>query len=109
MGQCSNLKRKQPAHFDTSTGKKRKARSIDRATNAIMEFTEMSRKRRSNKESESKKIVESEPLHDPFSMGKAVEILNIIDNVDNYTLFKVLNEPHKPESKAAFIMMNPER
>ena len=74
-----------------------------------MEFMEMSRKRRSDKASESQKTVESAPLHDPFSMGKAMAILNIIDNVDNYTLFKVLNELHKPESKAAFIMMNPER
>ena len=73
-----------------------------------MEFTQMSRKWRSNKESESQKTVEFAPLHDPFSMGKAVEILNIIDNVDNYTLFKVLNELHKSDSKAAFIMLRPD-
>ena len=48
-------------------------------------------------------------MHDPFSMDKAVEILNSIYNVDDLTLFKVLNELHKLESKAAFIMMKQER
>nr|POE92702.1 hypothetical protein CFP56_42015 [Quercus suber] len=64
MGQCSNPKGKQLAHSDTSTGKKRKAGSLDRVTDAIMEFMEMSRKRRSDKESESRKTVESVSMHD---------------------------------------------
>ena len=69
----------------------------------------MSRKRRSDKESESRKTVESAPMRDPFSMDKAMTILNTTDNVDDLTLFKVLNELHKLESKAAFIMMKQER
>ncbi|KAK9986817.1 hypothetical protein SO802_031768 [Lithocarpus litseifolius] len=109
MGQCSNPKGKKPAHSDTSTGKKRKAGSLDRATNTIMEFMEMSRKRCSDKESESQKTIESTSMHDPFSMAKAVAILNTILDVDDYTLFKVLNELHKLESRVAFITLNSER
>jgi len=75
-------------------------------TNAIMEFTDMSRKRRSDKDSDSQKeIVESVSVGDKFSMDKVVAILNSIENVDNYTMFKVLNELHKPDSKVAFIML----
>ena len=48
-------------------------------------------------------------MHDPFSMDKAVAILNSIDNVDDLTLFKVLNELHQPESRVTFIMMKLER
>ncbi|KAK9997756.1 hypothetical protein SO802_022442 [Lithocarpus litseifolius] len=61
----SSLKGKQPAHSDTSTGKKRKA--ID----AIMEM-ELSKKIHSDKDTDSRKTVESP---DPFSMSKAVKIL----------------------------------
>ena len=74
-----------------------------------MEFIEMLRKSHSDKESKSQKTIESMQMHDPFSMGKAMAILNTIGNVDDYTLFKILNGLHKLESKAAFIMMNPER
>ena len=42
-------------------------------------------------------------------MDKVVAMLNSIENVDDYTIFKVLNELHKPDSKAAFIMLRPER
>ncbi|KAK9997236.1 hypothetical protein SO802_021922 [Lithocarpus litseifolius] len=109
MGQCSNPKGKQLAHSDTSTGKKGKVRSLDRATYAIMEFMEMSRKRRSDKKSKSQKTVESTSMHDPFSMAKAVDIVNSIPDVDDYTLFKVLEKFHEPESGVAFITLNPER
>ncbi|KAK9997758.1 hypothetical protein SO802_022444 [Lithocarpus litseifolius] len=61
----SSPKGKQPVHFDTSTGKKRKA------INAIMEM-ELSKKKCSDKDTDSRKIVESPDL---FSMSKAVEIL----------------------------------
>ncbi|KAL0004616.1 hypothetical protein SO802_012177 [Lithocarpus litseifolius] len=88
IGQCSNPKGKQPSHSDTSTGKKRKKGSIDKVTDAIIEFTEMSRKRRNDKESESLKTIEFVPMCDPLSMDKAVAILNTIDNVDDLTLFK---------------------
>ena len=79
-------------------------------TDAIMEFINMSRKRHSNKDSESQKeTVESAPVGDRFSMDKAVTILNNIENVDDYTMFKVLNELHKPDSKVAFIMLRSDR
>ena len=42
-------------------------------------------------------------------MDKAITILNSIENVDDYTIFKVLNELHKLDSKAAFIMLIPDR
>ena len=44
-------------------------------------------------------------MRDPFSMDKAMTILNTIDNVNDLTLFKVLNKLHKPENRATFIMM----
>ena len=109
MGQCSNPKEKQLAHSNTSTGKKRKGGSIDRVTDVIMEFTKMSRIRHNDKESGSWKTVESVSMRDPFSMDKAMTILNTIDNVNDLTLFKVLNKLHRPESRATFIMMKLER
>ena len=63
-----------------------------------MEFIEMLRKSHSDKESKSQKTIESMQMHDPFSMGKAMAILNTIGNVDDYTLFKILNGLHKLES-----------
>ena len=48
-------------------------------------------------------------MRDPFSMDKAMAILNTIDNVNDLTLFKVLDKLHKPESRATFIMMKLER
>ena len=79
-------------------------------TNAIMEFTDISRKRRSDKDSDSQKeIFESMSVGDKFLMDKVVAILNSIENVDNYTVFKVLNELHKPDGKIAFIMLRPDK
>ena len=48
-------------------------------------------------------------MRDPFSMDKAMAILNTIDNVNDLTLFKVLDKLYKPESRATFIMMKLER
>ena len=48
-------------------------------------------------------------MGDKFSMDKVVAILNSIENVDNYTMFKVLNELHKLDSKVAFIMLRPDK
>ena len=108
-GQCSKRARKQPSHFKTSAGKKRKGGSIENNTEAIMEFTDMSRKRRSDKDSESRKeTVEFASVGDRISMDKAVAILNTIADVDDYTMFKVLNKLHKLESRVAFIIMRPE-
>ena len=74
-----------------------------------MEFTDMSRKRRSDKDSESRKeTVEFASVGDRISMDKAVAILNTIADVDDYTMFKVLNKLHKLESRVAFIIMRPE-
>ena len=42
-------------------------------------------------------------------MDKAVAILNTIADVNDYTMFKVLNKLHKLESRVAFIIMRPER
>ena len=79
-------------------------------TDAIMEFTNMSKKRRSNKDSDSRKeTVESTLVGDRFSMDKVVTILNNIEKVDDYTMFQVLNELHKPDSRAAFIMLRLDR
>ena len=36
-------------------------------------------------------------------------ILNTIENVDDYTMFKVFNELHKSDSRATFIMLRPNR
>lgn len=109
-GQCSKHVGKQPSHFETSAGKKRKGQPIEYITDVVMEFTDMSRKRRSDKDSDSQKTtVESMPVGDGFSMDKAVTILNSIENVDDYAMFKVLNELQKPDSKATFIMLKPNR
>ena len=42
-------------------------------------------------------------------MDKVVTIFNNIENVDDYTMFKVLNELHKLDSRAAIIMLRPDR
>ncbi|KAL0016143.1 hypothetical protein SO802_003212 [Lithocarpus litseifolius] len=89
VGQCSKRAGKQPSHSETSAGEKRKGGSIENITDAIMEFTDMLRKRRSDKDSESRKeTVESASVGDRFSMDKAVAILNTIEGVDDYTMFK---------------------
>ena len=68
--------------------KKRKGEPIEYMTDATMEFTNMSRKRRSNKDSDSRKeTVESTLVGDRFSMDKVVTILNNIEKVDDYTMF----------------------
>ena len=55
---------------------------------AMMEFTNMSRKRCSNKDSDSRKeTVEFALVGDRFSMDKVVAILNNIEKVDNYIMF----------------------
>ncbi|KAK7821701.1 hypothetical protein CFP56_037477 [Quercus suber] len=109
-GQGSKRARKQPSHSKTLAVKKRKGGPIEYMTDAIMEFTNISRKRRSNKDSDSRKeTFEYALVGDRFSMDKAVTIFNNIENVDNYTMFKVLNELHTPDSKAVFIMLRPNR
>ena len=109
MGQCSNPKGKQPAHPDTSTGKKRKAGSFDRATDAIVE-TEMSRKTGSDKDSGSQKTIESAQALDPLSMVKATKIvISMADSLSNETMFQVLEILEEPECRQAFIALKPER
>ena len=108
--QCSKCVGKQPSHFETSAGKKRTGQPIEYIIDAIMEFTNMSRKRRSDKDNNSRKTtVESALVGDRFSMDKVIAILNSIENVDDYTMFKVLNKLHKSNSKATFIMLKPNR
>ena len=109
VGQGSKRVGKKPSHSETSARKKRKGGLIEYMTNTIMEFTDMSRKMCSNKDSNSwKEIVESMSVDDKFSMDKVIAIHNRIENVDDYTMFKVLNELHKSDSKAAFIMLRPD-
>ncbi|KAK9993109.1 hypothetical protein SO802_022812 [Lithocarpus litseifolius] len=109
-GQGSKRARKQPSYFETLVGRKRNGGPIEYITDAIMEFTDMSRKRHSNKDRDSRKeIVECAPVGDRFSMDKAVTIPNTIENVDDYTMFKVLIKLHKPDSRATFIMLRPNR
>ena len=106
VGQCNKRVGKQPSHSETSAEKKRKGQPIEYITDVVMEFTNMSRKKHSDKDSDSQKeIVESVSVGDKFSMDKVVAIFNSIENVNNYTMFKVLNELHKPDSKVAFIML----
>nr|POF00637.1 hypothetical protein CFP56_26207 [Quercus suber] len=69
-GQCSKHVGKQPSHFETSAGKKRKGQPIEYITDAVMEFIDMSRKRRSDKDSDSRKTtVESTPVGDRSLMN----------------------------------------
>nr|POF18872.1 hypothetical protein CFP56_25520 [Quercus suber] len=44
-----------------------------------------------------------------FSMAKAVNILNSIEDIDDLTLFKVIEELVNPESRSAFILMTPDK
>ena len=53
VGQGSKRVGKKPSHSETSARKKRKGGLIEYMTNTIMEFTDMSRKRCSNKDSNS--------------------------------------------------------
>nr|POF25801.1 hypothetical protein CFP56_66624 [Quercus suber] len=83
--QGSNPKGKQPAHSGTSTGKKRKAGSL--AT-------------------ESRKTVESAQVPDPYSMAKAMEILNSMSDFNNETFYKALIKLEKFEWRQVFINLN---
>nr|POF03059.1 hypothetical protein CFP56_69023 [Quercus suber] len=66
-------------------GKKRKGGPIEYMIDVIIEFTDMLRKRRSNKDSDSRKeTIESASMGDRFSMDKVIAILNSIENVDDY-------------------------
>ena len=79
-------------------------------TDAIMEFMDMSMKRHSNKDSDSwKETIKFASVGDRFSMDKVVTIFNNIENVDDYTMFKVLNELHKLDNRAAIIMLRSDR
>ena len=88
--QGSNPKGKQLAHSDTSTGKKMKAGSLERAT-------------------ESPKIVESAQVPNPFSMAKATEILLSISGLNDITAFKTLEKLEKLECRQVFITLTPEK
>lgn len=49
------------------------------------------------------------PGGDRLSMDRAVEILNSIENVDNFTIFRVLKELHNSDNRAAFILLGSNR
>ncbi|KAK7830225.1 60s ribosomal protein l13a [Quercus suber] len=92
MGQCSNRKGKLPAHPDTSTRKKRKAGSSDRATDAIVE-TQMSRI-----------SIESAQVPDHLSsMVKATKIvISMADSLGDETLFEELERKRKERAQVAY-------
>nr|POE73602.1 hypothetical protein CFP56_26963 [Quercus suber] len=86
-GQGNRRVGKLPSQTASLARKKRKGGSLGEITDAINNFTEMSR----------------------FSMDRAVEILNSIENVDDFTVFKILKELYNPDSRAAFISSRPDR
>ena len=55
VGQCNKRVGKQPSHSETSAEKKRKGQPIEYITDVVMEFTNMSRKKHSDKDSDSRK------------------------------------------------------
>ncbi|KAK7814297.1 hypothetical protein CFP56_003350 [Quercus suber] len=81
-GQGNRRVGKLPSQTASLARKKRKGGSLGEITDAINNFTEMSR---------------------------AVEILNSIENVDDFTVFKILKELYNPDSRAAFISSRPDR
>ena len=108
-GQGSKHARKLPSHTASSARKKRKGGSLSEMTDAINNFMELSRQRLSKDSDSRPQFVDSTPGGDRFSMDRAVKILNSIENVDNFTMFKVLKELHNPDNRAAFISLRPDR
>uniref|UniRef100_A0A7N2MH40 At2g29880-like C-terminal domain-containing protein n=1 Tax=Quercus lobata TaxID=97700 RepID=A0A7N2MH40_QUELO len=82
--------------------------SLMRMTDAIKNLTEVSRQRHNRKSERRRQSVESIG-GSMFSMAKAVDILNSIEDIDDFTFFKVIEELHNPESRSAFILMTPDR
>ena len=83
---------KLPSQTASLTWKKRKGESLGEMTDAINNFTEMSRQRL-RRDSESRpQSVDSTLGGDRFSMDRAIEILNSIENADDFTVFKILKE-----------------
>ena len=78
-------------------------------TDAINNFTEMSRQRLSRDSESRPQSVDSTLGGDRFSMDRAIEILNSIENVDDFTVFKILKELHNPNNRATFISPRPDR
>lgn len=83
--------------------------SLMRMTDAIKNLTEVSRQRHNRNSERRRQSVESIGGSDMFSMAKAVDILNSIEDINDFTLFKVIQELHNPESRSAFILMTPDR
>lgn len=83
--------------------------SLMKMTDAINNLTEESRQRHNRDSERRRQSVESSAGDDMFSMAKAVDILNSIEDIDDFTLFKVLQELHNPETRSTFILMTPER
>nr|POF15402.1 hypothetical protein CFP56_49113 [Quercus suber] len=77
-------------------------------TEAIKDFTEVSKARLMSNESRQQ-TGESFVGGDKFSIDKAIEVLNLYDHLDFYAHYKVLKELLNPDSRAAFIAMKPGR
>ena len=107
-GQGNRHAGKLPSQTASSTRKKRKGESLSEMIDVINNFMEMSRQRL-NRDSESRpQSVDSALGGDRFFMDRAVEILNSIENIDDFTVFKILNELHNPDNRAAFISPRPD-
>ena len=78
-------------------------------TDAINNFIEMSRQRLSRDSKSRPQSIDSTLGGDRFSMDRAIEILNSIENADDFTVFKILKELHNPDNRANFISLRPDR
>nr|POE73603.1 hypothetical protein CFP56_26964 [Quercus suber] len=108
-GQGNRRVGKLPSQTASLARKKRKGGSLGEMTDAINNFTEMSRQRLSKDSGSRPQFVDTALRGDRFSMDRAIEILNSIENVDDFTIFKILKELYNPDSKAAFISPRPDR
>ena len=90
---------KLPSHTASSAEKKRKGGSLSEMTDAINNFTELSRQRLSKDSNSRPQSVDFALGGDRFLMDRSVKILNSIENIDDFTMFKVLKELHNPDSR----------
>ena len=90
---------KLPSHIASSAGKKRKGGSLSEMTDAINNFTKLSRQRLSKDSNSRPQSVDFALRDDRFLMDRSIKILNSIENIDDFTMFKVLKEFHNPDSR----------
>ena len=98
-GQGNGHARKLPSQTASSTGKKRKGGSLGEMIDAINNFMELSRQRLSKDNNSRPQSVDFALGGDRFLMDRSIKILNSIENIDDFTMFKVLKELHNPDSR----------